>query len=63
MPEDWRPLEHIDTINQLYKLPVVLKVFFDFMSIGSQKIILNNSKSSGENYVMPLKVWVPHLLS
>ena len=38
----------IDTINQLYKLPVVLKVFFDFMSIGSQKIILNNSKSSGE---------------
>ena len=38
----------IDTINQLYKLPIILKVFFDLMSIGSQKKILNNSKSSGE---------------
>ena len=38
----------IETINQLYKLPIILKVFFDFISIGSQKKILNNSKSSGE---------------
>ena len=48
MPERLASSGAIDTINQLYKLPVVLKVFFDFMSIGSQKIILNNSKSSGE---------------
>ena len=38
----------IDTINKLYKLPTILKIFFDLMSIGSQKMLLNNSKSSGE---------------
>ena len=38
----------LDTINQLYKLPLLLKVFFDLISIGSEKKILNNSKSSGE---------------
>ena len=27
----------IDTINQLYKLPVILKIFFDLISIGSKK--------------------------
>ena len=38
----------LDTINQLYKLPVTLKIFFDLISIGSQKTSLNQSKSSGE---------------
>ena len=38
----------LDTINQLYKLPLILKIFFDLISIGSQKKILNHSKSSGE---------------
>ena len=38
----------LDTINQLYKLPVTLKIFFDLISIGSQKTYLNQSKSSGE---------------
>tara|TARA_B100001564_G_C20659677_1_gene680944 strand:+ start:663 stop:2228 length:1566 start_codon:yes stop_codon:yes gene_type:complete len=38
----------LDTINQLYKLPLTLKIFFDLISIGSQKKILNQSKSSGE---------------
>ncbi len=38
----------LDTINNIYKLPIILKVFFDVISIGSQKKILNHSKSSGE---------------
>ena len=38
----------IDTINQLYKLPLILKIFFDIMSIGSQKKNLSHSKSSGQ---------------
>ena len=38
----------IDTINQLYKLPLILKIFFDLMSVGSQKKNLSHSKSSGE---------------
>ena len=38
----------LDTINQLYKIPLFLKVIFDIISIGSQKKILNQSKSSGE---------------
>ena len=27
----------LDTINQLYKLPLILKIFFDLISIGSKK--------------------------
>ena len=38
----------LDTINQLYKLPLILKIFFDLISIGSKKKNLNQSKSSGE---------------
>tara|TARA_B100000123_G_scaffold257236_1_gene221079 strand:+ start:54 stop:1619 length:1566 start_codon:yes stop_codon:yes gene_type:complete len=38
----------LDTINQLYKIPLQLKIFFDLISIGSEKKILNQSKSPGE---------------
>ena len=38
----------LDTINQIYKIPLTLKIFFDLVSIGSQKKILSHSKSSGE---------------
>ncbi len=38
----------LETINQLYKLPIFLKIFFDIISIGSRKKIVNHSKSSGE---------------
>ena len=38
----------LDTINQLYKLPLLLKIFFDLISVGSQKKVLSHSKSSGE---------------
>ena len=38
----------LDTINQLYKLPLILKIFFDLISLGSRKKVLNHTKSSGE---------------
>ena len=38
----------LDTINHLYKLPLVLRIFFDLISIGSHKKKLNQIKSSGE---------------
>ena len=38
----------IDTINQLYKLPLTLKIFFDIISIGSKKKTISHTKSSGE---------------
>ena len=41
----------LDTINQLYKIPFVLKVFFDLISIGSKKTITLNLQV--KNYAMP----------
>ena len=38
----------IDTINQLYKLPLTLRIFFDIISIGSKKKITSHTRSSGE---------------
>ncbi len=38
----------LDTINQLYKLPLILKIFFDLISIGSNKKAINHTKSSGD---------------
>ena len=38
----------LDTINQIYKLPLILKIFFDLISIGSHKKKFNQIKSSGE---------------
>jgi ubiquinone biosynthesis protein len=38
----------IDTINQLYKLPITLRIFFEIISIGSKKRIISHTRSSGE---------------
>ena len=38
----------LETINQLYKLPFLLKFFFELVSIGSKKKLLNQNKSAGE---------------
>ena len=38
----------LDTINQLYKLPLILKIFFDLISIGSHKKAISHTKSSGD---------------
>ena len=38
----------IDTINEIYNIPTTLKIFFDFIAIGSNKTITNSSKRPGE---------------
>ena len=38
----------IDTINEIYKIPFLLKVFFNLISIGAEKKDINNSKKPGE---------------
>ena len=38
----------VDTINQIYNLPTAVNLFFSFISIGSEKKILNNQKKPGE---------------
>ena len=47
----------VDTINQIYNLPTAVNLFFSFISIGSEKKILNNQKSQEKNYVKLLKTW------
>jgi hypothetical protein len=37
----------VDTINEIYNLPTTIKIFFNLISIGSQKKYINNSKKSG----------------
>jgi len=38
----------INTIDEIYKIPVAIKFFFDLISLGSEKTIINNSKNPGE---------------
>ncbi len=38
----------IETLNEIYKIPIYIKIFFDVISLGSQKKIQNFSKSPGE---------------
>ena len=38
----------IDTINEIYNIPTTLKIFFDFIAIGSNKKITNSAKRPGE---------------
>ena len=45
----------IDTINQIYNLPLTINIFFDLISIGSQKKILNNQKKPGEKLCIALE--------
>ena len=45
----------IDTINQLYTLPVIINIFFNLISIGSEKKLVNNQKKPGEKLCLALE--------
>ena len=45
----------VDTINQIYNLPLIINLFFDIISIGSQKKTLNNQKQPGEKLCIALQ--------
>ena len=38
----------LETINQIYKVPFILKLFFELLSIGAKKAIIQQSKRPGE---------------
>ena len=38
----------VDTIDQIYNLPISIKIFFSTISVGSERKILNNKKQPGE---------------
>ena len=45
----------IETINQIYTLPFVINIFFNLISIGSEKKALNNKKLPGEKLCIALE--------
>ena len=45
----------IDTINQIYTLPVTINIFFNLISIGSEKKLVNNQKEPGEKLCLALE--------
>ena len=38
----------LSTINEVYKIPFILKIFFDFINFGSKKKIYEINKTSGQ---------------
>ena len=36
------------TINKIYKLPISIRILFEFLSIGTKKKNLDNTKTSGQ---------------
>ena len=45
----------VDTVNQIYSIPLPIKLFFQFLSIGSQKKEFNNEKKPGEKLCSALE--------
>ena len=45
----------VDTINQIYNLPLTINIFFNLISIGSQKKKLNNQTQPGEKLCIALE--------
>ena len=45
----------IDTINQIYNLPLIIKIFFNLISVGSHKKNLNYQKQPGEKLCIALE--------
>ncbi len=45
----------VDTINQIYNLPLIINFFFNVISIGSSKKIFNEQKTSGEKLCIALE--------
>tara|TARA_S200000501_G_scaffold250493_1_gene234711 strand:- start:1998 stop:3563 length:1566 start_codon:yes stop_codon:yes gene_type:complete len=45
----------VETINQIYNLPILLKIFFNVFSIGSSKKKFNDQKKPGEKLCLALE--------
>lgn len=38
----------VDTLNEIYNIPLVIKLFFELLSIGSKRKLINKSRKPGE---------------
>ena len=47
----------LDTINEIYKVPLFLRIFFELFSVGSKKKLLTIIKGLVRSCAMRLKVW------
>ncbi len=45
----------LDTVGEIYKVPTTIKVFFDVISLGSERKIINISKKPGEKLCLALE--------
>ena len=45
----------VDIINEIHKLPTILNIFFNLISIGSNSTFINNKNSPGEKLCTALQ--------
>ena len=45
----------VDTISEIYTLPFIIRFFFDSLSIGSSKKLINDQKKPGERLCYALE--------
>ena len=45
----------VDTINQIYNLPIIINLFFNMISIGSSKKTFNDQKNPGDKLCIALE--------
>ena len=45
----------VDTVNQIYTVPLSLNIFFSIISLGSKKKIFNDKKNPGEKLCIALQ--------
>ena len=50
----------IDTINQVHQIPLLINLFFNFISIGANTNNLNSQKKREKNFVWLFKEWELH---
>ena len=51
----------VNTINQIYQIPVSLNIFFNIMSIGFKTNQIDKIKPSGQKLCLAFKAWELHL--
>ena len=53
----------IETINHVHQIPLPINLFFNLISIGSERNRLDNKKIQVKNYVLHFKAWELPLLN
>ena len=53
----------IDTINHVHQIPLPINLFFNLISVGSEKNRLDKKRIQVKNYVLRFKAWELPLLN